>query len=263
MKETEKHPSYKQTSTSLPPENIEEPNATSPHGTVTEKKGTVRETNINDTPSNESIPTQNSIQSDSEEVQEKAKKIAEAKAKAAMLAKERAAKKKKEEPPEELEPSPNQPVLDTYIRAIHTHIGKESIIQSSINRLSKHVPTIEVHPDYYLQVASFLKNHAETAFDYAAELHATDFGTHFELYVYLCSSVHNHSLVLKVKLDRQQPSIPSVSSLWEGVNWPECEAFDLLGIHFTGHPDLKRIMLGEDWVGHPLRKDYEPYDEEV
>ena len=63
-------------------------------------------------------------------------------------------------------------------------------------------------------------------------------------------------LALKVKLDRDQPKIDSIVSLWAGANWPECEAYDLLGIKFTGHPNLHRIMLGEDWVGHPLRKDY-------
>jgi NADH-quinone oxidoreductase subunit C len=57
--------------------------------------------------------------------------------------------------------------------------------------------------------------------------------------------------------------IESLAPLWAGANWPECEAYDLLGIKFKGHPNLHRIMLGEDWVGHPLRKDYEPYDVEV
>ena len=61
-----------------------------------------------------------------------------------------------------------------------------------------------------------------------------------------------------MKLDRDQPKIDSIVPLWAGANWPECEAYDLLGIKFTGHPNLHRIMLGEDWVGHPLRKDYEP-----
>jgi NADH-quinone oxidoreductase subunit C len=70
-------------------------------------------------------------------------------------------------------------------------------------------------------------------------------------------------LALKVKIDRDEPTIESLQPLWAGANWPECEAYDLLGIKFTGHPNLHRIMLGEDWVGHPLRKDYEPYDVEV
>jgi NADH-quinone oxidoreductase subunit C len=66
-----------------------------------------------------------------------------------------------------------------------------------------------------------------------------------------------------VKIDRDEPTIESLQPIWAGANWPECEAYDLLGIKFTGHPNLHRIMLGEDWVGHPLRKDYEQYDVEV
>jgi NADH-quinone oxidoreductase subunit C len=66
-----------------------------------------------------------------------------------------------------------------------------------------------------------------------------------------------------VKIDRDEPTIESLQPIWAGANWPECEAYDLLGIKFTGHPNLHRIMLGEDWVGYPLRKDYEPYDVEV
>ena len=61
-----------------------------------------------------------------------------------------------------------------------------------------------------------------------------------------------------MKLDRDKPVIDSLQPLWAGADWPECEAYDLLGIKFENHPNLHRIMLGEDWVGHPLRKDYKP-----
>ena len=62
-------------------------------------------------------------------------------------------------------------------------------------------------------------------------------------------------------MDREQPELDSVTPLWIGANWAESEIYDLLGITFTGHPNLQRILLGEDWVGHPLRKDYEQYDD--
>ena len=77
-----------------------------------------------------------------------------------------------------------------------------------------------------------------------------------EVYAYLYSYRNKQGLAVKVKLDRDQPKIDSIVSLWAGADWPECEAYDLLGIVFTGHPNLHRIMLGENWVGHPLRKDY-------
>ncbi|WP_050616584.1 NADH-quinone oxidoreductase subunit C [Bacillus testis] len=194
---------------------------------------------------------------------EKAKKIAEAKAKAALLAKERAAKRKKETAAEERVPSPNQPALDRMIARIEQRLGKETIHSAAINRLSKHLPVIETLPEHYYTLASFLKDDGEMQFDYLAELHATDFIDHFEVYVQLCSSTYRHSVAVKVKVDRHNPVLPTLSSLWKGADWPECEVYDLLGITFTNHPNLKRLLLGEDWVGHPLRKDYEPYDGEV
>ncbi|WAA13981.1 NADH-quinone oxidoreductase subunit C [Fervidibacillus halotolerans] len=93
-------------------------------------------------------------------------------------------------------------------------------------------------------------------FEYLTELHGTDFQTHMEVFLYLQSISRKRSLILKTKTDRDQPIVASVTSIWEGAMWPECEAYDLLGIRFEGHPNLHRIFLGEDWKGYPLRKDY-------
>jgi NADH-quinone oxidoreductase subunit C len=87
---------------------------------------------------------------------------------------------------------------------------------------------------------------------------------HLEVVYHLYSYTHRHALVLKVKLPRwkagqtgQLPELPSVSDVWAVADWHEREAFDLVGVNFTGHPNLKRILCAEDWEGHPLRKDYE------
>ncbi|USK54799.1 NADH-quinone oxidoreductase subunit C [Cytobacillus solani] len=197
---------------------------------------------------------------------EKAKAIAAAKAKAAAAA---AAKAKagggtvKAEPAEEAKPSPNQPYLDKYIRVIEEHLGNDHIEDYYINNLSKDVPTLVAKPESYYKIAEFLKYNEQLGFDYLSELHGTDFETHMEVYVHLYSYKNSQSVALKVKIDRDGPTIDSLQPLWEGANWPECEAYDLLGIKFNNHPNLHRIMLGEEWVGHPLRKDYEPYDVEV
>ena len=189
----------------------------------------------------------------------KEKAVAAAKAKAAALAKQKESKSIETE--EEQQPAPNQPLLDKHVKKIEETLGKDVLVQAYINRLSKNVPTLVAKKESYFKIAEFLKNKA--SFNYLSELHGTDFITHMEVYVYLYSHSTNQSIVLKTKLDREESSLPSLVPLWEGANWPECEAYDLLGIQFENHPDLKRILLGEDWVGHPLRKDYEPFDVEV
>ena len=197
---------------------------------------------------------------------EKAKAIAVAKAKAAAAAKAKAAGAGNDQADthdEEMKPSPNQPYLDKYVKVISEHIGADVLEDSYINPLSKDVPTLVAKADTYFKVAQFLKFNEQLSFDYVSELHGSDFETHMEIYVHLFSFKNRQSVALKVKIDRDQPVIESLQPLWEGANWPEREAFDLLGIKFTGHPDLTRIMLPEDWVGYPLRKDYEPYDVEV
>ncbi len=195
----------------------------------------------------------------SEEELAKKKAAAAAKAKAAALAKAKSADGGEEK---EEKPSPNQPYLDKYVKVIEEHLGKHVLENAYINRLSKDVPTLVAKKDTYYKVAEFLKYNEQLSFDYLSELHGTDFQTHMEVYVHLYSYKNRQSVALKVKIDRDHPVIDSLVPLWPGANWPECEAYDLLGIRFEGHPQLIRIFLGENWVGYPLRKDYEPYDME-
>ncbi|MGE7639720.1 NADH-quinone oxidoreductase subunit C, partial [Peribacillus frigoritolerans] len=193
----------------------------------------------------------------------KAKAAAAAKAKAAAAAKNRTAAQESEEADTPSEISPNQSKLDQIVSAIESHVGQGALLENYINRLSKDVPTLVANPDTYFSIAKFLRYDEQLDFSYLSELHGTDFESHMEIYVHLHSFKMNLSVALKVKLDRDTPVIPSLVPLWSGANWPECEAYDLLGINFYEHPDLKRILLGEDWKGYPLRKDYEPYDVEV
>ncbi|PEP61963.1 MULTISPECIES: NADH-quinone oxidoreductase subunit C [Bacillus] len=194
---------------------------------------------------------------------EKAKAIAVAKAKAAAAAKAKGAAGKKEEEPEQEEPSPNQPYLDAYVKIIKEKTGEHSLVDYYINKLSKDVPTLVVEPKNYYEVMELLKCHEGLAFDYMSELHATDFVTHMEVYVHLFSYGKRQSVAVKVKIDREAPRVASIAPLWHGANWPEREAYDLLGVVFEGHPNLTRILMPDDWAGYPLRKDYEPLDVEV
>jgi NADH-quinone oxidoreductase subunit C len=107
------------------------------------------------------------------------------------------------------------------------------------------------------QVAEFLKNTPALDFDYLTNLTAVDYEDCFEVVYHLVSLSHNHSLVLKTRChDRDKPVVPSVVNLWRSADFQEREAYDLMGIIFDGHPNLKRLLLWEGFVGHPLRRDY-------
>ncbi|WP_100632369.1 NADH-quinone oxidoreductase subunit C [Bacillus cereus group sp. BfR-BA-01322] len=211
------------------------------------------------------LAKQKASQGDGDSGDEKAKAIAAAKAKAAAAARAKmeGAEGKKEEEAKQEEPSVNQPYLNQYVEVIKGKVGEDALVDCYINKLSKDVPTLVVEPSKYYEVMELLRSHEELAFDYMSELHATDFVTHMEVYVHLFSYGKKQSVAVKVKLDREAPQVESVTALWKGADWPEREAYDLLGIVFKGHPNLSRILMPDDWIGHPLRKDYEPYDVEV
>ncbi|CAM4024298.1 NADH-quinone oxidoreductase subunit C [Bacillus albus] len=211
------------------------------------------------------LAKQKALQGDGDSGDEKAKAIAAAKAKAAAAAraKTKGAEGKKEEEPKLEEPSVNQPYLNQYVEVIKGKVGEDTLVDCYINKLSKDVPTLVVETSKYYEVMELLRFHEGLAFDYMSELHATDFVTHMEVYVHLFSYGKKQSVAVKVKLNREAPQVESVTALWKGADWPEREAYDLLGIVFKGHPNLSRILMPDDWIGHPLRKDYEPYDVEV
>jgi NADH-quinone oxidoreductase subunit C len=115
---------------------------------------------------------------------------------------------------------------------------------------------VVVRPDKLLDVCGFLHDDREIDGRFLQCLSGVDRYDHFEVVYHLASLSHNHELVLKVRADHEQPEVPSVTSVWLGAHLQEREAFDLLGIRFDGHPDLKRIFLWEGFPGHPLRKDF-------
>jgi len=137
-------------------------------------------------------------------------------------------------------------------------------------------PWIEVSAEGLADVCGLLRDdpelrfdmlHCITGVDYCEpdpkKAKKVDWQPHLEVIYHLSSLVHRHRLVLKVMLPRwkddaegQLPEVPSVSRLWPTANWHEREVYDLSGVRFVGHPDLRRILCPEDWQGHPLRKDY-------
>ncbi len=98
---------------------------------------------------------------------------------------------------------------------------------------------------------------AAIGFDMLGMVTAVDYGEEFELVYRIRSREMRVGIIVRTRLPRIEPRITSVTDLWPGANWHEREVFDLFGITFDGHPDLRRLLLPDDWVGHPLRKDYE------
>ena len=117
-----------------------------------------------------------------------------------------------------------------------------------------------VHPARLPEVAAALRDDATFACDFLQNLTAVDWPKRgagvIEVVYHLFSYGHRHEVVLKTEASRAEPRLPSIFALWKNADWLEREQFDLLGVIFTGHPDLRRLLMPDDWVGHPMRKDY-------
>lgn len=115
-----------------------------------------------------------------------------------------------------------------------------------------------------LDVLRFCRDEPDLRFNMLMDLTAVDhlkypgreFGPRFEVVYHLYSLVHNHRLRLKVRVEENDAHVPSAAGLWPIANWFEREVWDMFGVRFDGHPDLRRLLMYEEFQGHPLRKDY-------
>jgi len=141
---------------------------------------------------------------------------------------------------------------DQILQALKERFG-EALLQGDVKGAEV---LVVVAPSQSLELLGFLYN---LGFEYLNCLSGADWIEQGELEViYNLSSLrHKHKAQVKVRVPRGNPVVRSVVSFWKTANWHEREAYDLFGIRFEGHPDHRRILLSEDWVGYPLRKDYE------
>ncbi len=152
--------------------------------------------------------------------------------------------------------------ITRIIELLETAFGNRAVVAAEHAGLQ---PALLVPADLLPQTCLFLRDHEETYFDFLSCLSAVDDGPGagtFTVVYHLASIPHGHQLTLKVVIENDRrlenlPTLPSVASVWRTADWHEREAFDLMGIYFDGHPDLRRILLPDDWEGYPLRKDYQ------
>lgn len=148
------------------------------------------------------------------------------------------------------------------------------IVSKSLDAID---PFIVVAPEHLVEVVIFLKKDDRLSLDFLHNISGVDylepdakkapkagFEPHLEVVYHFQSFRHRHRFVVKVNLPRWKdnkvgalPEVPSLAGLYGSADWHEREVYDLIGVHFPGHPNLTRILMAEDWEGHPLRKDYE------
>ncbi|MBK6444407.1 MAG: NADH-quinone oxidoreductase subunit C [Bacteroidetes bacterium] len=141
---------------------------------------------------------------------------------------------------------------------------KEELKESILNQYPESVfeetgewLTLQVEPEAFLSMAMEFRSRDAWDFDYLFCLTCVDWKTHFTMVYFLRSLTHRHMLTIKVKLDRNNPEIETVNEIWRTADFNEREVYDLFGVKFLHHHDLRRILLTDDWIGWPLRKDYD------
>ena len=148
--------------------------------------------------------------------------------------------------------------------AIHERLGTRFGEKITAFEATAKQPWAVVASAAIAEVAAFCKSDPDLAFDNLLCLSAVDYPKEtpprMEMVYHLLSYKHAHQFVLKAHVPREQGSLPTVEGVWGVANWHEREAYDLFGIVFEGHSDMRRILLPDDWTGHPLRKDWQDPD---
>jgi len=131
----------------------------------------------------------------------------------------------------------------------------DAVVEAKLDALQ---PWIRVAANWTREIALFLRDEQTFQFDFMSCLSGVDYNDgNLGIVYHLFSMVHKHKIVIRVSCPKDNPRIHSVQDVWGTANWHEREAFDMYGIQFDGHPDLRRILCPDDYPGHPLRKDFQ------
>jgi NADH-quinone oxidoreductase subunit C len=139
------------------------------------------------------------------------------------------------------------------IAALLTEKFGSQILESKPDAIN---PWSAVEPSAILAICQFIRSEERLEMDHLELLGGADYKDRMEVVYIVYSMKFHHRYTLKCRLTRETPKVQSVESVWAVANWHEREAFDMFGIVFEGHSDLRRILCPDDWEGYPLRKDY-------
>ncbi len=140
------------------------------------------------------------------------------------------------------------------IAAVLSEQFGDKVMESETEGLN---PSSLLDPDSILDICRFLRSDERFEMDHLELLGGVDYDDFIEVVYVLYSMKHHHRYILKCRLPREEPHLQTVESVWSVANWHERETFDMLGVVFDGHSDLRRILCPDDWEGYPLRKDYQ------
>lgn len=139
--------------------------------------------------------------------------------------------------------------LEKMITELQAQLGDKLSISNDV-----FLSWLNISPEKLLDLMKRLK--ADYGFNYLANLTSVDYGEDFEIVYHLYTIPDNYKVGVKTRVPRTQAQLDSVMSIWRTADWQEREVYDLMGITFKGHPNLLRVLLPDDFVGHPLRKDF-------
>jgi len=143
-------------------------------------------------------------------------------------------------------------MLNDELKIVLAEIYPAGIIEEGGQWLVDNISPGDWHP-----FALRLRQTEQLSFDYLFCISCVDWKTHLSMVYHLSSTRDRHTLVIKSKLDRNNPVIDSVTDIWKTADFHEREAFEMFGVNFLNHPDLRKLILPDDWIGYPMRKDYE------